>query len=673
MQSIDLNPSGPIYKVSAFGYPHVMVSEQTIPAPEKLAVVLAVLASQPDRTLSQQSLVSMLWGSAEKSRANASFRQFLVKVRKLEKQHGGSLLIKTGKLVSYDRACVRVDLEKALSHDIADDARNGNYSDLATFVEVVASPLLQAINIDIREFEDWHYVLSNKLMTARGVALSALMEQETEPILIERIANDLLELDPSNEAAYRTLIKLWCEQGNHARALKVYNHCCQVLLTDYGIKPSLSTEQLAATMGIRQQPAKAILAPFAVAGNVRSAEADRRASQPEQTQRIGAPRMILLPPRLLHGASPSVQLIEALLDDITVGLTRYRSIAVLAAHSGRMASQDNTRDFDAIGKRFGVDYILSTVVNSTDAGSTATFLLLDARTSESLVAMDKQLRKDDLPGLFSRLSFEIVRQLVSTIERREVAFPTTTDNSNAYQHFLNGRRFLWHSDLPEIRKARASFRRSINEADNFAPAYSGLSRTLSMERLVRGLTSCELLVRSLEYADKSIRIDPMDGRGLRERGFANLYLRRHDDSLQNFAAAADLIPNDADMLADYADALSHAGQGAEALTICLQAKASNPDPPAYYDWIHASILYQLAAYKAAISILHPHRSNPGIARLLAASHAMSGDLHTARQYGTTVRENYPSFELSRLSELVPDKNANDTKHLVEGLRMAGLS
>ena len=154
-------------------------------------------------------------------------------------------------------------------------------------------------------------------------------------------------------------------------------------------------------------------------------------------------------------------MIEALLDDITVGLTRYRSIAVLAAHSGRMASQDGSRDFEAIGKRFGVDYILSTVVNSNDAGSTATFLLLDARTSESLMAMDKKLRADDLPGLFSRLSFEIVRQLVSTIERREVAFPTTTDNSNAYQHFLNGRRFLWHSDLPEIRKARASFRRSI--------------------------------------------------------------------------------------------------------------------------------------------------------------------------------------------------------------------
>ncbi|MGI9514062.1 MAG: BTAD domain-containing putative transcriptional regulator [Anderseniella sp.] len=673
MQPIDRKEPGPLYVVNVFGYPHMTVGEQTVSAPEKLAVVLAVLASQPDRTLSQQRLVSMLWGNTEKAKANASFRQFLVKVRKLEKLHGGTLLIKSGKLVSYDSACVQVDLETALSHDVVDDAKNGNYPGLAAFVQMTASPLLQAVDIDTHEFEDWHYELSNQLMNAKCAALSALMEQETEPIRIEQVANDLLELDPSNEAAYRTLIKLWCDRGNHAKALKVYNDCRQILLTDYGVKPSLSTEQLAATMGIREQSAKAALAPFTVAGNVRTEETDRQVNRADQTQRIGAPRMILLPPRLVHGASPSAQLIEALLDDITVGLTRYRSIAVLAAHSGRMANQDGNRDFDAIGKRFGVDYILSTVINSNDASSTATFLLLDARTSESLMAMDKQLREDDLPGLFSQLSFEIVRQLVSTIERHEVAFPTTTDNSNAYQHFLNGRRLLWHSDLPEIRKARASFRQSIKEADNFAPAYSGLSRTLSMERLVRGMTSTDLLIEARELADKSIRIDPMDGRGLRELGFTNLYLRRHDESLENFAAAADLTPNDADMLADYADALSHAGQGVEALAICLQAKASNPDPPAYYDWIHASILYQLTAYKAAISILQPHKSNPGIARLLAASYAMSGDLSTAKQYGTTVRENYPSFELNRVSELVPDKNANDTKHLVEGLRMAGLS
>lgn len=663
----------PIYWVSVFGYPHTTVDGQTISAPEKLALALAILASQPDRMLSQRRLVSMLWGNAERAKANASFRQFLVKVRKLEKQYGGSLLIKSGKLVSYDNTIVQVDLEKALAHEVVDDTRSGNFSGLATFVKMLASPLLQAVSIDTHEFEEWHYELSNRLLNAKGAALSALMEQETDPSQIEQIANDLLDLDPSNEAAHRTLMKLWGEQGNHTKALKVYNECRQVLLTDYGIKPSLSTEQLAATMGLKEQSSKAPLAPFTSTGNMPAAEAGKATTHVEQTLRIGAPRMILLPPRLVQGAAPSIQLIEALLDDITAGLTRYRSIAVLAAHSGRMASQDNNRDFDAIGKRFGVDYILSTVVNSNDAGSTATFLLLDAHTSESLMAINKQLREDDLPGLFSRLSFEIVRQLVSTIERREIAVPTTTDNSNAYQYFLNGRRLMWHSDLPEIRKARANFRRSINEADNFAPAYSGLSRTLSMERLVRGMSSSELLVESLEYADKSIRLDPMDGRGLRELGFTNLYLRRHDESLENFAAAADLIPNDADMLADYADALSHAGQGAEALSICLQAKASNPDPPAYYDWIHASILYQLAAYRAAIAILQPHRSNPAIARLLAASHAMSGDLRTARKYSVTVRENYPNFELNRLSELVPDKNSNDTKHLVEGLRMAGLS
>ena len=292
MRPIDRKESAPIYAVNVFGYPHVTVLEQTVSAPEKLAVILAILASQPDRTLSQQRLVSMLWGNADKAKANANFRQFLVKVRKLERLHGGHLLIKSGKLVSYDSACVQVDLEKALSDNVVDDARNGNYSDLAEYVQMVALPLLQNVDIDTHEFEDWHYELSTRLTNARCTALSALMEHETDPIQAEQIANDLLELDPSNEAAYRALIKLRCEQGNHAKALKIYNHCRDILLTDYGIRPSLSTEQLAATMGLREQSAKP--APTyrlrARATYEQRRNRSRQAARVEQTQRIGAPQ-----------------------------------------------------------------------------------------------------------------------------------------------------------------------------------------------------------------------------------------------------------------------------------------------------------------------------------------------------------------------------------------------
>ena len=64
------------------------------------------------------------------------------------------------------------------------------------------------------------------------------------------------------------------------------------------------------------------------------------------------------------------------------------------------------------------------------------------------------------------------------------------------------------------------YRKSIDLYNGFAPAIAGLSRTLSMEWLVRGLTDDELLRQALTVAENAVDTDPFDGRGLRERGFS---------------------------------------------------------------------------------------------------------------------------------------------------------
>ena len=181
-----------------------------------------------------------------------------------------------------------------------------------------------------------------------------------------------------------------------------------------------------------------------------------------------------------------------------------------------------------------------------------------------------------------------------------------------------------------MRRARNWYRKSIDQFNGFAPAIAGLSRTLSMEWLVRGLTDDELLRQALTVADNAVDTDPFDGRGLRERGFSSLYLKRHDESLANFESAIDLSPGDADLFADYADALAHSGEPEIALKNCLKAMSLNPLAPDYYSWILGSIYYQTGAYEAAIAALDPVKHHPGTARLLAASTAMAGPRRRGR-------------------------------------------
>jgi tetratricopeptide (TPR) repeat protein len=142
--------------------------------------------------------------------------------------------------------------------------------------------------------------------------------------------------------------------------------------------------------------------------------------------------------------------------------------------------------------------------------------------------------------------------------------------------------------------------------------------------------------------------------------------------LYSFQSAAELNPSDADLFADFADALAHSGQPQEGLQKCLRAMALNPLCPDYYHWILGSIYFQTEEYAKALNALEPIKHHPETARLLAASSALAGNAAEAYHYASIVRENYPEFRLEQLSRIIPDKYARDTQHLLEGLKLAGV-
>lgn len=59
-----------------------------------------------------------------------------------------------------------------------------------------------------------------------------------------------------------------------------------------------------------------------------------------------------------------------------------------------------------------------------------------------------------------------------------------------------------------------------------------------------------------------------------------------------------------------------------------------------------------------------------MARLLAACYARSGDLDLARAYIVVARENHTEIDPDRLRLLVPNRREEDTRHLLDALRMA---
>ena len=173
-------------------------------------------------------------------------------------------------------------------------------------------------------------------------------------------------------------------------------------------------------------------------------------------------------------------------------------------------------------------------------------------------------------------------------------------------------------------------------------------------------------------ARNAIAIDRRDARGYAELGFVNLYRKRHTASIDAYQRSLALNPNDADVMADMADALTHAGRSEEAITQFEKAMRLNPFYPDQYLWDLGGTYFNLRRYEEAIETLD-HMHNPAEGRrLLAASYAQLGHLEEAQQQAALVLEAHPDFSLQQWETIQPDKNPDDTAHFVEGLKKAGL-
>jgi TolB-like protein/Tfp pilus assembly protein PilF len=474
-------------------------------------------------------------------------------------------------------------------------------------------------------------------------------------------AQQLLEIDPTEELGYRALMESYEAQGERSLALQAYQRCRKILREELGVEPDIATRRLAATLGLAEVARL----------RVPAAPVDNKPATAELQTEAGRqfPAVILLPPSLVVEDATIARVATALVEDVIAGLSRCRSFTVIAAHTSFNISKA-PEDW-AAGRN--VRYAVNASLKPMSSGLVAAFRLTSTATGAVLWAIELPFELENLSGLFSRLSHQLIFSLADAIERAELHLPMAAEDATAYRLYLEGRAAMNSSDLPNLRRARNWYRKSIDQFGGFAPAIAGLSRTLSMEWLVRGLTDDELLRQALTVADTAVDTDPFDGRGLRERGFSSLYLKRHDESLANFEAAIDLSPGDADLFADYADALAHSGEPEIALKNCLKAMSLNPLAPDYYSWILGSIYYQTGAYEAAISALDPVKHHPGTARLLAASTAMAGREREAAYYAGVVREVYPEFRTEYLSRIIPDRHAEDTRHLIDGLLRAGLS
>lgn len=402
---------------------------------------------------------------------------------------------------------------------------------------------------------------------------------------------------------------------------------------------------------------------------IASARSERRdAAGPAPSTNRRCPRILILPP-ITALTGEAARLADAFIEDVTVSLARHRSFTIMAHHTGRTLGADPA----ALSHSACVaEYMVTTALKPTSRGVAMTFRVSDTASDEIVSVSEVDWHPDDLTRVFTHLVGRVVRFIADSVESCALRLSPTSGDVSAYRLYLEGRQSLTSIDLPHLRRAKRWFRDASNRCSSYAAPLFGLARATIMEWLIVGMPDDTSLSEAVALADRGLRHDPFDWRGLREKALASLWLRRHDACLELFDGAMLLGPNDADLIADYADALAHCGEPERGLSLHARAVELNPLHPDYYAWIKGSILFQSGRYEESLEALEPISHNPATSRLLAACSAAAGRTAEARAYACTLREVYPDFRADHLWRVSPNRRARDTAHFVDALRLAGV-
>lgn len=229
--------------------------------------------------------------------------------------------------------------------------------------------------------------------------------------------------------------------------------------------------------------------------------------------------------------------------------------------------------------------------------------------------------------------------------------------------------------------AQEMFEKAITLDPNYASAYAGLAET-HFQGWHAGWS--EALDRSFagfcENAEKSVALDETDSRTLAVLGAAHLFRREFDQARSNLDRALRLNPIDTRALAQmarYDMLVGEAERGIQRVN-----EASHIDPFGKFGWYLGQANYAARRYDEAISALKSVRNPIALIYVwIAASYAQAGReaeaKHAAQECVLTTEaelgvraesRNWHEFLIQRW----PFKHEEDSEHLREGLRKAGL-
>lgn len=370
--------------------------------------------------------------------------------------------------------------------------------------------------------------------------------------------------------------------------------------------------------------------------------------------------------------------LDTLLDLLVGRLSSYRELSVISSNSTKtfVDRWQGQVPLKSVRDELGATYSVTGGIHILPAGELVAVLRMDENESmRNIWTGNYQIDANYSFKFLKEITEDVVLAIKSEIDISERVKILSCDLSgtSAYPYYVRGHALFLRFSKSYNREARKLFKKAVELDSGFARAYSALSKTHSVDWRFSWVKSRNRSIsRALELAEWSRSLDPRDARVRAELGFVYTYRKSLNLAMREYEISLDICPNDADVLAEYADTLVYVGDTKRAIDVLGSAIKLNPCYPDYYMWYLGGAYFQEGEYSLAIDCLEKMINPLQGRRLMAASYAYLSDLCSAREQANLIKQDFPDFSAEDWLKTQPFKDPSRAQHLTDGLKMAGL-
>ena len=365
---------------------------------------------------------------------------------------------------------------------------------------------------------------------------------------------------------------------------------------------------------------------------------------------------------------------DGITEDIITDLSRWQTLAVASRNSSsRLKGQPV--DMATVRRELGVDYLVEGSVRRMGERIRITTQLIDVETGNHVWA-----ERFDRPiaDLFA-VQDQVIRTIVGTLVGR--MYVSAADHLRrrppsdpaAYDLTLRGNWLPWDARASR-QEAKRCFEQAIELDPEYALPHSLLALMLRYEWFDDFSGSTEILDRALSLARRGAELSDNESNTHMALSFVYLDLRAFDLALRHMERAVEINPANPWNQADLGNVLVRIGRAEEGLEKLRNARQADPFfGPSWY-WPSLGLAqFTLRRYADALADFdRSARADIWTLAEMAGCSAKLGLAHRARELVARCLAIEPEITVAKLVAKTVFKDASDSEHLAECLRLAGM-